>query len=178
MTKNPDQAIVDALDDVWGSLQRLGADLDETQWKLPTDCPGWTVQDNLAHIIGIESVILGLPEPAVALPDLPHVRNELGARTRSGWNRSDRCRGHDVLERFRAVAEQRLDILRSQTEASGRHLSWTPTGPGTVRDLIPFRVLDSFIPRARHAPRPRAAGRHAVAVGAAHARSVARASSE
>ena len=28
-----------------------------------TECPGWTVQDNLAHIIGIESTILGRPDP-------------------------------------------------------------------------------------------------------------------
>src|SRR5689334_6829527 len=62
---NTEQDVVDALSGVWSSMQQLGDTLDETQWKLPTDCPGWSVQDNLAHIVGIESVIMGLPEPAV-----------------------------------------------------------------------------------------------------------------
>ena len=67
---NPDadQEVVDALADVWASMQRLGDELDEAQWKLPTDCPGWTVQDNLAHILGIESVILGLPNRTSTFP--------------------------------------------------------------------------------------------------------------
>jgi uncharacterized protein (TIGR03083 family) len=145
MSTTTDQAVVDALADVWSSMERLGAGLDETQWKLPTDCPGWTVQDNLAHIIGIESVILGRPEPAIDLPELPHVKNDFG-RSNEIWVESFRpLSGAEVLDRFRAVTAQRLDILRSQTEAEWSAAAWTPTGPGTVRDLIPFRVLDSFI---------------------------------
>src|SRR5437588_725275 len=64
MSTDSESAVVAALADVWDSMLRLGAGLDEDQWKLPTDCPGWSVQDNLAHILGIESVILGRPEPA------------------------------------------------------------------------------------------------------------------
>jgi len=117
--------------------------------------PGWTVQGQPAHIIGIESVIPRASRARGRAADLPHVRNELGARTRSGWNRSDAA-GHDVLERFRAVAEQRLDILRSRPKrVVGTVVDADRTG--TVRDLIPFRVLDSFIHELDHAPRPRAA---------------------
>lgn len=140
-----DQQIVDALADVWGSMQELGAGLDETEWKLPTDCPGWSVQDNLAHIVGIESVILGRPEPAIELPDLPHVKNDLG-RSNEIWVESLRSlSGAELLDRFRDIAEVRLAALRSLTEADWAAPSWTPIGPGTVRDMVPFRVLDSFI---------------------------------
>jgi uncharacterized protein (TIGR03083 family) len=140
-----DQQLVDALADVWASMQELGAGLDETEWKLPTDCPGWSVQDNLAHILGIESVILGRPEPAIELPDLPHVKNDLG-RSNEIWVESFRSlSGAELLDRFRDVADVRLAALRSFTDADWAAPSWTPTGPGTVRDLIPFRVLDSFI---------------------------------
>jgi uncharacterized protein (TIGR03083 family) len=142
---DPDQAVVDVLADVWGSMERLGADLDAEEWKHPTDCPGWSVQDNLAHIIGIESVILGRPEPAVALPDLPHVKNDLG-RSNEIWVESFRSSSPAaVLEAFREVTQLRLAELRSLTEEGWSAPSWTPTGPGTVRDLIPFRVLDSWI---------------------------------
>jgi uncharacterized protein (TIGR03083 family) len=140
-----DQQIVDALADVWTSMEELGAGLDETEWKLPTDCPGWSVQDNLAHIVGIESVILGRPAPAIELPDLPHVKNDLG-RSNEIWVESFRSlSGAELLDHFRGIAETRLAALRSLTEADWAAPSWTPIGPGTVRDMIPFRVLDSFI---------------------------------
>jgi uncharacterized protein (TIGR03083 family) len=142
---DPDQVVVDALADVWSSMQRLGADLDEAEWKLPTDCPGWSVQDNLAHIVSIESVILGRPQPDIDLPDLPHVKNDLG-RSNEIWVESFRSStGAQVLEAFREVTELRLAELRSLTEAGWSAPSWTPMGHGTVRDLIPFRVLDSWI---------------------------------
>jgi uncharacterized protein (TIGR03083 family) len=146
MSTNADQAIVDALADVWSSMQELGAELDESEWKRPTDCPGWTVQDNLAHILSIESVILGLPTPDDNLPEtLPHVKNDLG-RSNEIWIESFRSlSGAEVLDRFRDVAALRLDALRTLTEEEWSAPSWTPTGPGTVRDLIPFRVLDSWI---------------------------------
>jgi uncharacterized protein (TIGR03083 family) len=143
--RDPDQALVAALADVWDSMQRMGAELDEEQWKLPTDCPGWSVQDNLAHILGIESVILGRPEPVVALPDLPHVKNDLG-RSNEIWVESFRSlSGSDVLDRFRELAALRLGMLRSFGDSDWSAPSWTPVGPGTVRELIPFRVLDSWI---------------------------------
>jgi uncharacterized protein (TIGR03083 family) len=142
---DPDQVVVDALADVWSSMQRLGADLDAAEWKSPTDCPGWSVQDNLAHIVSIESVILGRPPPDIDLPDLPHVKNDLG-RSNEIWVESFRSStGAEVLEAFREVTELRLAELRSLTEAGWSAPSWTPMGQGTVRDLIPFRVLDSWI---------------------------------
>ena len=39
----------------------LCAGLTEQEWKTETECPGWSVQDNVAHLIGIESTILGEP---------------------------------------------------------------------------------------------------------------------
>jgi uncharacterized protein (TIGR03083 family) len=138
--------VVAALSSVWSSMQQLGDTLDETQWKLPTDCPGWTVQDNLAHIIGIESVIIGLPEPKVEMPtDLPHVKNDLG-RSNEVWVESFRgWTGAEVLHEFRVIATSRLNQLRSFTDTDWSAPSWTPVGDGQVRDLIPFRVLDSFV---------------------------------
>jgi uncharacterized protein (TIGR03083 family) len=140
-----DEQLVDPLADVWGSMERLGAELDEPQWKLATDCPGWSVQDNLAHILGIESVILGRPAPAIELPELAHVKNDLG-HSNEIWVESFRSlSGAEVLERFHEMATLRLDMIRSFTEADWSAPSWTPVGEGTVRDLIPFRVLDSWI---------------------------------
>ena len=144
MNSSAEHAVVAALADVWSSIERLGAELDEAQWKLPTDCPGWSVQDNLAHIVSIESVILGLPTPDVDIAgDLPHVKNDLG-RSNEIWVESFRSMsGAEVLGRFRDVAALRLDALRALTDEEWSAPWWTPVGPGTVHDMVPFRVLDS-----------------------------------
>jgi uncharacterized protein (TIGR03083 family) len=138
-----DTALVDALADVWSSIDEFASDLTEAEWKTPTDCPGWSVQDTLAHIIGIESVILGRPTPSGAV-DAPHVKNDLG-RSNEVWVDAFRNRsGATVLTEFRAVTAERLAILRDPELDFGAD-AWTPVGPGTVRDMIPFRVFDSWI---------------------------------
>ncbi len=40
---------IDKLEQTWGVGQRAsGTRCREEQWKAPTDCPGWNVQDNVA----------------------------------------------------------------------------------------------------------------------------------
>lgn len=139
-----DLALVDALEAVWVSIGRLGDSLSEAEWKQPTECPGWSVQDNLAHVVGIESVILGRPAPALSPADGPHLKNDL-ARSNEVW--VDAYRDHTgaaMLAEFRAVTGERLRGLRASETDFGAE-SWTPVGPGTVRDLLPFRVFDSWI---------------------------------
>ena len=140
-----DEQLVDALADVWGSMERLGAELDEPQRKLATDCPGWSVQDNLAHILGIESVILGRPAPASELRELAHVKNDLGhsneifVDSRRAWS------GAAALAEFDEVTGERLALVHGYGPDDFGADSWTPVGPGTVRDLLPFRIFDAWV---------------------------------
>ena len=50
---------IDKLAQCFASLSGLGAQLTEDEWKSPTDCPGWTVQDNLSHIVALEATMAG-----------------------------------------------------------------------------------------------------------------------
>ena len=151
-----DDTLVEALDVVWTSLADLGATLSEREWMTETECPGWTVQDNLAHVIGIEATILGRPTPAHDAPSGPHVKNDVGAGNEV-WVDWYRARtGAEVLAEFRAIAAERLAELRAPDHDFGAE-TWTPVGPGTVRDLLPFRVFDCWvheqdIRRALHRP--------------------------
>jgi uncharacterized protein (TIGR03083 family) len=139
-----DLELVDQLDEVWGSMASLGDLLTEAEWKLPTECPGWSVQDNLAHIIGIECTILGRPDPNVEAGDGDHIKNDVG-RANEVWVEAYRDRpGAEVLEAFRSVTGERLEGLRAPGMDFGAE-SWSPIGPGTVRDLLPFRVFDSWV---------------------------------
>jgi len=139
-----DQKLVDALDEEWRSIIDLCAGLNEQEWKTETECPGWSVQDNIAHLIGIESTIMGKPAPDHTPPDATHIKNDIG-RSNEVWVDARRGRtGAEVLDEFREVAGARIETLRGMTEDDFSAESWTPAGPGTVRDLLPFRIFDSW----------------------------------
>jgi uncharacterized protein (TIGR03083 family) len=58
-------------------LLDVTADLRDDDWARPTGCPGWDVHDQLAHCVGLEQRLLGAPAPEVAVPELPHITDEL-----------------------------------------------------------------------------------------------------
>ena len=73
-----DQGLIAKQERVWDSIATLCMPFTEREWKTPTDCPGWSVQDQIAHIIGTESWLLGQPVPDHTPKDMGHVKNELG----------------------------------------------------------------------------------------------------
>jgi uncharacterized protein (TIGR03083 family) len=112
-----DQRHVERLEEVWSSTGRLGDSLTESQWKAPTECPGWDVQDNLAHIVGLESLLLGRPVPDAVAPDHAHVKNDMG-RTNELWVEAFRGRpGAEVLDEFRSVTAEPRSARRTWTSA-------------------------------------------------------------
>jgi uncharacterized protein (TIGR03083 family) len=139
-----DQELVDRLEEVWASIDSMCANLTEAQWKTPTDLPGWSVQDNVVHISAIESSLLGRPAPDHTPPDYDHVKNDVG-KNNEVWVDSRRSwSGQEVLDEFREVTGARVRQLRGFTATDFGAESWTPAGPGTVRDLLPFRIFDSW----------------------------------
>jgi hypothetical protein len=46
--------LVDAFAQTATSVLDLGRNLREADFGLPTDCPGWTVKDQISHVVGGE----------------------------------------------------------------------------------------------------------------------------
>ncbi|GIX48934.1 MAG: hypothetical protein KatS3mg131_3145 [Candidatus Tectimicrobiota bacterium] len=140
-----DQALVDKLERVWRSLEELGATLSEEEWKRPTDCPKWSVQDHLSHIVGTEATLLGRPAPEHTPQDMSHVKNDIARRNeiQVDWRRSRR--GAEVLAEFREVTGERLRRLRAMTPEDFAAPTQTPVGPGTVRDFLEIRIFDCWV---------------------------------
>jgi uncharacterized protein (TIGR03083 family) len=136
-------ALIAALSEVWGSLLDLGGGLDAEQWAAPTECPGWTVKDQYAHMIGTESALSGRPSPAPVAA--PHAKNPMG-ELNEGWVAAWRDRsGPEVLAGFREVTDHRLAALRAMTEAEWDATVPTPTGPGTYASFMEIRVFDCWV---------------------------------
>ena len=136
---------VAALAETWESLADACRGLDARQWDLPTGCPGWTVKDQLSHLIGIERALLGEAPPAWDAPLGEHVRNEF-ARENEPWIATRRAQpGPVVLAEFVAVSEQRLTSLRRLTGDEWAHVGPTIVGEVAYADFMKTRIFDSWV---------------------------------
>ena len=68
--------LIDAIEDVLQVTLDLARALDDADGERPTDCPGWTVKDQLSHMVGLEQVQNGAPAPTIELPPFDHVVND------------------------------------------------------------------------------------------------------
>jgi uncharacterized protein (TIGR03083 family) len=134
------------LDEQYDAIVALAEGLTPAEWDLPTACPGWSVKDNVSHVIAIEAMLLGRPNPDVALPDdLPHVRNDFG-RVNEQWVESYRGRTPDeVLADLRGVIAERRAALGGMDQAAFDAESFTPAGPDSYGRFMRIRVMDIWM---------------------------------
>ena len=137
--------IIENMAAVWRSIERVCAGLDEARWALPTDCPGWSVKDNLSHIAGSEATLLGRPQPDHVPANAGTLRNGVAERNEVLVDYRRSRRGSEVLAEFREVTAARLDALRAMSPEAWSAESWTPVGPGTYRDFMLIRVFDCWV---------------------------------
>jgi uncharacterized protein (TIGR03083 family) len=138
------EPLISRLDEVWGDITALCDGLTAKQWQTPTDCPGWTVQDNVAHMIGTERMLAGEQPAPDGAGDLPHVRNDIG-KVNEQWIAMYRdWDGARVLDEFRSVTASRLDALRALSPAEWDKEGFTPEGPGPYRQFMAIRVFDCW----------------------------------
>jgi uncharacterized protein (TIGR03083 family) len=141
----PKDRIVDALAEEWEAIAVLCDDLTDAQWHAPTECPGWTVKDNVSHMIGTERALLGEAGPDIDVGDPAHVKNPIG-KANEGW--IETRRGADpaaVLSEFREVTGRRLEALRAMSQDDFDAESWTPAGQATYGRFMQIRVFDCWM---------------------------------
>lgn len=142
---NEGEPAVAALEEVWSSIVDLGSGLAPGDWDLPTDCPGWTVRDQMSHMIGTERTLLGEAPPARSGPRPAHVRNEIG-EANEAWVEARRALpGVAVLDEFRQVTARRLEQLRSFGRARFDELGPSPVGQVPYREFMDVRAFDCWV---------------------------------
>ena len=137
--------LVNLMERVWRSIDSLCAPLTESEWKAATDCPGWSVQDQISHLAGAESAIMGNADPAHTPEDTSYVKNDVGKHNEVlvDWRRS--WPGQRVLQEFRELTGQRLNLLRSMSDDEFAAETQTPIGPGTVAEFVRIRIFDAWV---------------------------------
>jgi len=138
------EPVVDGLAEVWRSLAAVCEDIRSDEWDLATDCPGWTVRDQLSHIVGVERMVMGDEAPP-ALEDVPvHVRNPF-AELNEPWIDARRAQsGSEVLAEFVAITERRVAQLRELPPGQFDVVGWAPAGQLPFRDFMVTRLFDSW----------------------------------
>jgi uncharacterized protein (TIGR03083 family) len=142
----PKHDVLTALFASWDDLDHLLASLSDDDWHTPSPLPGWDVYDIVAHIVGTESILLGLPMPEVAgdLSELDHVRNDIGVLNES-WVRE--LRGDTpaaMLGRFRDITGRRRVVLDGTSEEDWNTIGLTPAGQDTYGRFVRVRTFDCW----------------------------------
>ncbi len=139
------QQVVDLMEHVWSSIDSLCSRITEAQWKTPTDCPGWSVQDQVSHLVGAEAGILGNPRPDHTPGDTSYVKNDIGQSNEVVVDFRRSWPGRQVLDEFRELTRQRLTYLRGLTDDGFAAETQTPLGPGTITEFVRIRIMDAWV---------------------------------
>lgn len=139
------EQVISGLRQTWSSLLDATLDLDDMQWALATDCPGWDVQDQLSHLIGIERTLLGEATPEIEVPTRDYVKNPIG-QMNEAWIELLRQRsGNEVRAEFESVTNQRLAALEGMDEVDYEEIGWSPIGQVPYRMFMVVRIMDSWM---------------------------------
>lgn len=126
----------------------LAHGLDDEQWHLPTDCPGWSVGDVVAHVVALEAELVG-DEPLRVTIDkaAPHIKNPVGIFTERGVVARRSHSRDDVLAELDAVVARRGDELdAAPLDDPAGDPPRTPGGIGwSWERLLSSRTLDVWV---------------------------------
>ncbi|QYG91941.1 maleylpyruvate isomerase family mycothiol-dependent enzyme [Iamia sp. SCSIO 61187] len=146
-THLPKDETVAALLEELAAIDGLLATLDDEEWRTPTALPGWDVQANVAHVIGTESMLAGMPTPPadVDVAALPHVRNDI-AKVNEPWVVALAPLTPDqVREQLRAIVAQRSAALLAMSQEEWDAEGFTPAGMDTYGRFMRIRVFDCWM---------------------------------
>ncbi|MGG5259282.1 maleylpyruvate isomerase family mycothiol-dependent enzyme [Phycicoccus avicenniae] len=122
----------------------LGRALRPGDAERPTDCPGWTVADQLAHVLGGEAMVAGDPDPDVDVSGYSYLRHDFGTRhERFVEARRGRTPG-DLVEELDWRLEERLAAYRAEG-VTGEEPVTGPFGPTTLGELVGIRTFDVWM---------------------------------
>jgi uncharacterized protein (TIGR03083 family) len=138
--------------DVWrvacADLAAMARGVDELSWDFPTDLPGWSVHDVMAHCAALESELAGdEPRPVDVDEGAPHIRNPRGVYTERGVVARRGLTKHEVIAEFESAVERRAAILAAEPldDPRGR----PAITPGDIdwdwATLLRNRVIDIWV---------------------------------
>ncbi len=119
-------------------LARACSDVDLAQ---PTECPGWTVHDQIAHVTGVEALLAGRKDPRVEMPRYEHIRNDLGKKVEYAVEVRRGSTGAELVSELEHVLAERLSTLQDPALTSASIIAG-PFGPDRAATVMLLRTFD------------------------------------
>lgn len=133
--------IVQAFAQTAQAVLDLGSSCKPSDFDRPTECPGWSVKDQISHVVGLESFLEGAQPPDIDVSHLPHVRNETG-RFMETWVEARRgLSGEEVVGELESILPRRLAHLRDPGLQPETIID-TPFGPRPALRAVTLRAID------------------------------------
>jgi uncharacterized protein (TIGR03083 family) len=136
--------LIDAFDQSVLAIIDLGFACHDEDFDRETDCPGWTVKDQIAHAVGAEKTFAGVPRLPVTVPDHPHVRSDFGRFVEVDVESRRAMSGRDVVIELADFHPGRVAALRA-SEADVDTVVGGIFGPGTTfGHFLHLRAVDAW----------------------------------
>jgi uncharacterized protein (TIGR03083 family) len=147
VTKLDKSEVLSGLFGVWDDIDALLGGLSETQWQAASPLPSWDVKALVSHMIGTESFLAGTPapQPDIDVSALDHVRNDIGVMNECWVRHLGAKSGAEVLERFRAITDDRRKFLESLSGEEWDAVTPTPVGRESYGRFMRVRVFDCWM---------------------------------
>lgn len=139
---NPLEVYVRAWRDSAESIKTLLPTLDESDWSMSTDCPGWTVKDVAAHLAHLENELAtgegGNDDPSMTVMSSSYT--DAGVQARSSHTTAELC------AEFAEAVSAREHMLQTLPDDPQ---SLAPTTPGGINwswdTLLRNRAIDMWV---------------------------------
>lgn len=136
------QSYVDAYEQTVRSLLGVVEKLEPEKWGLATECPGWTVRDQVAHVVALERQLAGDGMPPALDGYGEHVRSTSGQHMEDGVVSLRGLSPDELVQALRDVLDRRLATLRSsELDPDGTTTGVLGNDVPTAR-FWPIRVFD------------------------------------
>lgn len=135
--------LIDAFERTASAVIDLGMSCRDADFEKPTECPGWTVKDQISHLVGAEKRLAGVPTPRAEVVDRPHITNKNGLINEQDVEARRHLTGHEVVAELAAYLPQRMEQLRGESSldvvVGGIH------GPDTtLREHLTHRIIETW----------------------------------
>jgi len=140
------QRTVDALREVWSSIETFCEELPADHWTHPVPLPGWDVRSTFIHVFATEAMLLGrTPTVEIETGGLDHVKNPIGAMNEQWIATYADAPPHELLTEFKALTTERLATLEAMTAEQWAEVGPSPVGQAPYGRFMQIRVFDCWM---------------------------------
>lgn len=123
--------------DCFDSISALAASLSDADWETQSLCPDWTVHDVIAHLGGVESMLVGWWPQGEEPAPLDQAQSFISSA--GTWSHEE------LLARFTDVLAARRAELDKLAPEDFDAVSWTPVGVQTYGRFMAVREFDFWV---------------------------------